>query len=158
MVTKAQEQIDHIGCIHTFESGSELSLCLITPNNKPQSCNVALGVFSKDSEGLATQLQGVVILRPPMLGNSGSIEQSIEALIDSEHKHQAQDAIGRFDQLKDELGSKLWELLGDIPVNEYDEIEIDFAGFSAQTPREDIWHWFDKQFDLSVAQRMGMAQ
>jgi hypothetical protein len=45
----------------------------------------------------------------------------------------------------------LWEELGDIPTDENECIEEEFAGFPAGTHREEIWHWFEDTFGLSVA-------
>ena len=45
----------------------------------------------------------------------------------------------------------LWEILGDIPVNENDEIETKFLHFEVGSDKFDIWDWFEKEFDLSVA-------
>jgi hypothetical protein len=45
----------------------------------------------------------------------------------------------------------LWELLRDVPVAQDSdkfadgEIETAFLSFEPGTPREDIWHWFEKQ-------------
>lgn len=44
----------------------------------------------------------------------------------------------------------LWAELSDIPVDDYDQIELDWHYFKAGTHREDIWHWFEAVFDLSV--------
>lgn len=41
--------------------------------------------------------------------------------------------------------SQLWEKLGDIPVNENDEIEENFLNFPVGTSKFDIWHWFDER-------------
>lgn len=41
--------------------------------------------------------------------------------------------------------SELWEMFGDIPVNNDDEIEEDFLNFPAGTPKFDVWHWFDER-------------
>ena len=38
---------------------------------------------------------------------------------------------------------ELWDKLGDIPVNNDDEIEEDFLNFPAGTSKFDVWHWFD---------------
>lgn len=40
---------------------------------------------------------------------------------------------------------ELWDELGDIPVNNNDEIEKDFLGFPAGTDKLEIWDWFDEQ-------------
>lgn len=37
-----------------------------------------------------------------------------------------------------------WDQLSDVPVNDFDEIELDFLGFSAGTHREEIWRWFER--------------
>lgn len=41
--------------------------------------------------------------------------------------------------------AQLWKNLGDISVNEDDEIEEIFMQFPAGTSKFDIWHWFDEQ-------------
>lgn len=41
--------------------------------------------------------------------------------------------------------SELWEMFGDIPVNNDDEIEEDFLNFPAGTSKIDVWHWFDER-------------
>ncbi len=52
---------------------------------------------------------------------------------------------------------RLWAELGDIPINEDEEIDIDWHIFSKGTDRQEIWHWFENEFDLSVADDlMGM--
>lgn len=48
--------------------------------------------------------------------------------------------------------SLLWGILGDIPVNEDDELEDSFLHFAVGTDRLDVHHWFEEYFDLSVAQ------
>jgi hypothetical protein len=45
----------------------------------------------------------------------------------------------------------LWEELGNVPINEEEEIEVDFLHFEAGTSIYYIWHWFEEEFDLSVA-------
>jgi len=47
---------------------------------------------------------------------------------------------------------KLWQELGDIPTNKNDEIEKRFLHFDIGTHREEIWHWFEDEFNLSVAE------
>jgi hypothetical protein len=50
-----------------------------------------------------------------------------------------------------ELATSLWEQLGDIPTNGLnDKTELRFLHFPPGTHREDIWHWFEEEFDLSV--------
>ena len=51
----------------------------------------------------------------------------------------------------------LWEELGDIPVNEEDELDevFDPEGFDAVfdkgTDKFEVWHWFEETFNISVA-------
>ena len=53
----------------------------------------------------------------------------------------------RMDSIK-----KLWQDFGDIPMNPETEcIEQSWHGFPAGTQREEIWHWFEETFDISVA-------
>lgn len=47
---------------------------------------------------------------------------------------------------------KNWELLEDIPINKDEEIEENFLHFPLGTNRNDIWHWFEMKYDLSVAE------
>ena len=44
----------------------------------------------------------------------------------------------------------LWKELGDIPVNQNDEIEERFLHFQIGTDRQEIWHWFEDEFNLSI--------
>ena len=44
----------------------------------------------------------------------------------------------------------LWELFGDVPINNDDEIEEDFIDFPAGTYRFEIWHWFDERCSKGV--------
>lgn len=54
-----------------------------------------------------------------------------------------------------EVAKGYWDILGDIPVNEDDEIETDFTAlntiFNKGTDKFEIWHWFEEVFNLSVA-------
>lgn len=47
-----------------------------------------------------------------------------------------------------------WELLGDIPVNDDDEIEEDFLGFPEGTHKEEVWYWFDEVYPAGVCRLM----
>ena len=49
-----------------------------------------------------------------------------------------------------------WENLGDISINDNDEIEEDFVlkngiRWEKGTCKFDIWHWFDENSELKVA-------
>jgi hypothetical protein len=52
---------------------------------------------------------------------------------------------------KIEEARKLWNILGNIPIDENDEIEEPFLHFEIGTDKFEIWHWFEEKFDLSVA-------
>lgn len=48
---------------------------------------------------------------------------------------------------------ELWAEFGDVPMNlETECIEDDWHGFPAGTNREEIWHWFEEEFGVSVAE------
>ena len=46
---------------------------------------------------------------------------------------------------------ELWEIFGDVNVNDNDEIETDWFRFDAGTNKIDIWKWFEEYFHVSVA-------
>ena len=47
----------------------------------------------------------------------------------------------------------LWESLGEVAIDpETERTEDEFFGFPAGTHREEIWHWFEEVFDISVAE------
>lgn len=50
------------------------------------------------------------------------------------------------------LAKPKWETFGDVPVNEDGELEESFEHFKAGTDREDVWHWFEEEYDLSVGE------
>ena len=51
-----------------------------------------------------------------------------------------------------EAAKRLWEELGDIPLEENsDNIVEPFLHFEAGEDRFEIWSWFEETFDVSVA-------
>lgn len=48
----------------------------------------------------------------------------------------------------------LWEELGDVPVDENENIDVDWRQFPKGTFREDIWHWFEEEYGISVGELM----
>jgi len=50
------------------------------------------------------------------------------------------------------MKEKLWARLGDIPVDSDECIEEGFEDFPIGTDRQDIWHWFEETFDISVTE------
>ena len=59
------------------------------------------------------------------------------------------------DQLAD--AQELWAQLGDVPIDDDERIDESFLHFPKGTHREDIWHWFEDTFEVSVAYLMGVA-
>ncbi len=54
---------------------------------------------------------------------------------------------------------QLWEMLGDIPTDDDEDIEEGFLDFPIGTHRYEIWHWFEKTFDISIAEDlMGLTK
>lgn len=48
---------------------------------------------------------------------------------------------------------RLWAELEDVPFNgETECLEAPFLHFPVGTYKEDIWHWFEEEFHVSVAQ------
>jgi hypothetical protein len=54
-----------------------------------------------------------------------------------------------------EVAQSLWSELGDIPIDENEDLDVDFVTpfitFEKGTPNTDVWHWFESCFNLSVA-------
>lgn len=44
----------------------------------------------------------------------------------------------------------LWDCLTDVPIDENERIEMDWLDFPRGTHREEIWHWFEETFHVSV--------
>ena len=47
----------------------------------------------------------------------------------------------------------IWEELGDLPINNYVEIELDFYWWEKGTNRFDIWHWFYEKLPNGIGSR-----
>ena len=54
-----------------------------------------------------------------------------------------------------EVAESLWEKLGDIPVNDDEELDEDYITpwltFFKGSDKFEVWHWFESHFDISVA-------
>ena len=46
---------------------------------------------------------------------------------------------------------RLWEIFGNIPVDDNDEIQEEFLGFQEGTDRIEIWLWFDEEHSQGVS-------
>lgn len=52
----------------------------------------------------------------------------------------------------------LWEDFGDVPMDPETEcLEKAWHGFAVGTHLEEIWHWFEETFHVSVAELMGLT-
>lgn len=52
-----------------------------------------------------------------------------------------------------EIALELWHRFGDVPMDpDTEELEEFWNGFFYGTFREDIWHWFEETFHVSVAE------
>lgn len=61
-----------------------------------------------------------------------------------------------FEHWKETYIKDLWEEFVEVPMNpETEEVERSWKHFLPGTHREDIWHWFEENFDISVAKLMG---
>lgn len=68
----------------------------------------------------------------------------------SEELASMEEQLFRLNHIKD-----LWEEFGDVPMNPVSEtIEQSWHHFPAGTHRETIWHWFEKEFNLSIAENL----
>lgn len=45
---------------------------------------------------------------------------------------------------------KLWDLFGEIPIDDNDAILEEFLGFQEGTDRIEIWQWFDERYSRGV--------
>ena len=61
-------------------------------------------------------------------------------------------------KFSDEQLEKLWGILGDVPVNDDDEIVERFMNFPAGTHKEDVWHWFDEKHSKGVYVLMHLGE
>ena len=49
---------------------------------------------------------------------------------------------------------ELWAEFEDVIVDENECIVSDWRGFEAGTHREDIWHWLEEKFGVSIGEIM----
>lgn len=81
---------------------------------------------------------------------------NLEAILENNPENEYElDEISSFEEELKRLTNiqNLWDAFGNVPMNPETEcIEQDWNGFPAGTFREDIWHWFEETFDISVAE------
>lgn len=67
-------------------------------------------------------------------------------------------AVPGYDELRIISAKELWQEFGDVPMDPESEcIENEWRCFTAGTNREEIWHWFESFFDISVGELMENA-
>lgn len=49
---------------------------------------------------------------------------------------------------------KLWQIFGEIPIDDEDAILEEYLGFPEGTDRIEIWRWFDEKYPEGVAALM----
>lgn len=52
------------------------------------------------------------------------------------------------------LAKAIWEVLGDLPVNEDNEIDEQFLHFRVGTDREVVWHWIEDHIGVAAGDLM----
>lgn len=63
-----------------------------------------------------------------------------------------------FNDWKTAYVEELWEEFGEVPMNpDTEETEVLRRHFPPGTHREEVWHWFEESFDLSVAEDLMQA-
>lgn len=105
----------------------------------------------------ATMLAEKYIKRCP---EAGKMNKKIRCIVKNHEKGMITDfeAVKEIVNAKEEserisAAKELWVQFGEIPMNPETEcIEEEWHGFSAGTFREDIWHWFEETFNVSVAE------
>ncbi len=45
---------------------------------------------------------------------------------------------------------EIWDELESVPINDNEEIEREWREFPRGTHRQEIWHWFEETFNLSI--------
>lgn len=96
--------------------------------------------------------------KPRFDGYIGEQISSLDAILSNDpgREYTAQQiAEMEYDLRKLESIQDLWEEFGNVPMNPETEcIETKWRQFPAGTFREDVWHWFEARFDLSVAENL----
>ena len=112
----------------------------------------------------ATMLAEKYVKRCP---EAGKMNERIRRIVKNHKKGMITDfeAVKEIVNAKEEserisAAKELWVEFGEISMNPETEcIEEEWHGFSAGTFREDIWHWFEETFNVSVAEDlMGLQE
>lgn len=57
-------------------------------------------------------------------------------------------------EAKAELAQYVWKMLGDVPVNDDGNIQVDFFEWPIGTHREEIWHDIEEKYDVLIHELM----
>jgi len=49
------------------------------------------------------------------------------------------------------MAKKLWAEFGDVPIDENEDIDTDWREFLKGTNKFTIWHWFEREYNVSIA-------
>lgn len=79
------------------------------------------------------------------------VKDRIKELLELSGVNEIPDEILDLDDIKFKTAQYLWTEFGDTPVDDDGNIEEPFLNFGKGTDREDIWDWFEHEFDVSVA-------
>jgi hypothetical protein len=60
--------------------------------------------------------------------------------------------IQRLIKIRRQQANELWSQLRNVPVNNDGDTEEEFLHFSVGTDTHDIWHYFEEEFNISVAE------
>jgi len=48
--------------------------------------------------------------------------------------------------------NQIWDKLGEIPVNELDELDETFLMFNKGVDKFEVWHWIEGEFNVCIAE------
>lgn len=76
------------------------------------------------------------------------LDQTVD--FDKNVTENAKELINYWKNNDEEEALQYWHSLEDVPINKNEEIETDWHIFEQGTHREEIWHWFEEEFGVSV--------
>lgn len=120
------------------------SACWIFVQNARQECGYIVTTF---------YLNGVFHYYLIDADNGGVCDHHETALVGPEHlsrQNSEAPTMQRNERQRYALALPLWQVLGDIPIDDDEAIELSFLHFPAGTPRVTIWHWFEDAFDIAL--------
>lgn len=76
------------------------------------------------------------------------LDQTVD--FDKNITENAKELINYWKDNDEEEALQYWHSLEDVPINKNEEIDTDWHIFEQGTHREEIWHWFEEEFGVSV--------